>query len=670
MKTTDVQSAAAGKGKYSYRRLLLKLYDLILLLGVDILILGFHPGVEEPFPLKVFLIHTAISVVCVFGCRIACRVYKQVWRYGDPSAFIRLILSDVCAFLAYYLLNALLPIRPIEFIRIFSLISLTLLATLSIRLLYHYFYEALHAYAGTRNPAWRIFRRIAGLPVNLSKSAPARESKIRIAVVGAGSVGVMLVKEMMMHPRFAYIPCCFIDIDRSKVGRQIAGIPILSNEEATLDRLKELSVQEIVFALPNISPERKKDLYEYYKQTGCKLKVYDAPAMHSADHGKHHLREWNIEELLFRQPVEFGSTSTDAYYRDKVVLITGGGGSIGSELARQIAKMEPRRLIILDVCENGAYDIQQELRIAHGSNLELCVEIVSITDRCGMEQVFRTHRPEIIIHAAAHKHVPLMEHNCCEAVKNNVFGTLNVVELCEKYGVKRFMMVSTDKAVNPTNVMGATKRMCEMIVLAHSRSGSGVVYSATRFGNVLGSAGSVIPLFKKQIANGGPITITDKRIIRYFMTIPEASQLVLKSGAMAKNGELFVLDMGKPVRILELAENMIRLSGYEPYEDIQIVETGLRPGEKLYEELLLRTEELRKTDDSMIFIETDEPLSLEEVTRKLSILEAAVDANDDNGARDALKATVPTYFSPEEVNRTAASTEEMRTVFGEAEAVR
>jgi len=362
------------------------------------------------------------------------------------------------------------------------------------------------------------------------------------------------------------------------------------------------------------------------------------------------MREFDIEELLFRQPIEFHNEKTSAYYKDKVVLITGGGGSIGSELCRQIAKMQPKCLVVLDVYENGAYDIQQELRIAYANKLNLHVEIVSVCDKRGFERVFETYHPDILLHAAAHKHVPLMEHNCCEAVKNNVFATLHAVELAEKYGVGRFILISTDKAVNPTNIMGATKRICEMIVLSHSRSGSGTVYSATRFGNVLGSAGSVVPLFKKQIMNGGPVTITDKRIIRYFMTIPEATQLVLQSGAMAKNGELFVLDMGKPVKILELAENMIWLSGYEPYEDIQIVETGLRPGEKLYEELLIRTEELSKTENSMIFIERDVPLTLQELDEKLAILQIAVASENDDAVRDALKSTVPSYSEPNSVN--------------------
>ena len=376
---------------------------------------------------------------------------------------------------------------------------------------------------------------------------------------------------------------------------------------------------------------------------------------------KRFVREFEIEELLFRHPVKLNHEQTNGYYKDKVIMITGGGGSIGSELCRQIAKMQPKSLIILDVYENGAYDIQQELKIAC-PGLELHVKIVSICDREGLERIFRVYRPHILIHAAAHKHVPLMEQNCCEAVKNNVFGTLNVVELCEKYHVSRFMMVSTDKAVNPTNVMGATKRMCEMIVQSRIGNPSGTVYSATRFGNVLGSAGSVVPLFRRQIMNGGPVTVTDKRIVRYFMTIPEASQLVLQSGAMAKNGELFVLDMGKPVKILELAENMIRLSGYEPYRDIEIIETGLRPGEKLYEELLIRTEELDRTENSMIFIERDMPLTSEEIREKLEILRQAVETEEDECVRKALHQTVPTFYPPEEINELVLHAQEMKKV--------
>ncbi len=473
--------------------------------------------------------------------------------------------------------------------------------------------------------------------------------EIKVAIIGAGRVGVSLAEELLNNEEAAYIPRCFIDINKEKVGREIHGIPVWSEDEATFNKLGEFEVQEIIFAIPSMDADKKKALYEYYKNAGYKLKVYDYPTMYTAG-GKRHLREFDIEELLFRKPLVVSDERTNAYYKDKIVLITGGGGSIGSELCRQLAKMSPKKIIILDIYENGAYDVQQELKIAYGNRLDLQIEICSITHRKALEKVFEKYHPQIIINAAAHKHVPLMEHNCVEAIYNNVFGTQNLVELCEEYGAERFMMVSTDKAVNPTNVMGATKRMCEMIVQSASTHGK-VKYSATRFGNVLGSAGSVIPLFKRQIANGGPVTVTDKRIIRYFMTIPEASQLVLQSGAIANNGELFVLDMGQPVKIMDLAENMIRLSGVQ---GIEIVETGLRPGEKLYEELLVKTEELDKTDNSMIFIERDNALSKEEIYKKIDVLRDACDTGDDLIAKEALRSVVPTFKRPEDVNKEIA----------------
>ena len=369
-----------------------------------------------------------------------------------------------------------------------------------------------------------------------------------------------------------------------------------------------------------------------------------------------------LESLLCRSEKSFLTEKTISWYSGKNVLVTGGGGSIGSELVRQIAKCNPARLVILDVYENGAYDVQQELIIQYGNKLNCRIEIVNICDKEKIEKILREHTPDIILHAAAHKHVPLMERNVCEAVTNNVFGTLNLVEACEKYGVKRFIMVSTDKAVNPTNVMGATKRLCEMIV--QSRSGTGTSFSATRFGNVLGSNGSVIPLFKRQIANGGPVTITDKRIIRYFMTIPEATQLVMTSGAMASNGEVYVLDMGKPVRILELAEKMIKLSGLEPYKDIAIIETGLRPGEKLYEELLIKTEELDSTENNMIFVERDTPISGEMIEHKLKKLRIALRTQSNRIVKRALMDVVPTYHTAEEINNSVIESLDIKIAAG------
>lgn len=638
-------------------------YDAILLAVVSIIIIGIYPSEILKLPVLDTLIQILLTLFCILGSRALFKSYHQVWRYARTSNYIHIMLCDLAGGIVFFILQKVLPINHISLVRALSNVSLDLLLAIAMRLLYQYIYE----YSMRNNLMSNLFFRkaiavLTGLNIdNEIAAARVQIHRINIAIVGAGRVGVMLAEELLNNPNATYMPKCFIDVDQGKVGRYISGIQVMSEDEATLERLSDLSVQEIVFAIPDASAEKKKRLYENYKMTGCKLKVYDYPIAQtvtaSRTGGKRHLREFDIEDLLFRDVKDFTDDVTRSYYKDKVVLISGGGGSIGSELSRQIAKIGPKQLIILDIYENSAYDIQQELKIAYGNKLDLRVEIASICDMPQLIKVFQKYHPDVVLHAAAHKHVPLMEHNCCEAVKNNVFGTLNIVEASEMFGVKKFMMISTDKAVNPTNVMGATKRMCEMIVQSRTSRTS---FSATRFGNVLGSNGSVIPLFKRQIVNGGPITLTDRRIIRYFMTIAEASQLVLASGAMAKNGELYVLDMGKPVKILELAENMIRLSGYEPYKDIDIIETGLRPGEKLYEELLIKTEHLNKTENSMIFIERDTPLSSSEIEEKLNILRTAISTNNDDIVREALKKVVPTYRAPEEVNRNAGETEEMK----------
>ena len=619
-------------------------YDLVVYAVVAIILLVLYGGMDKLSPVGIFQ-QVGLSVLCIFAARLLGKIYGQVWRYGGIQCYIRLLFTDSIAFVAYLGLELLLPVQKITFARLLSLVSLNLLGALALRMMYRYAYKCGNQETTRGKFLSILLHTFSGIEAGNEKEV----QKIKVAIIGAGRVGVSLAEELLNNAEAAYIPRCFIDINREKVGRDIHGIPVWSEDEATFKRLGEFEVQEIIFAIPSMDAKKKKALYDYYKDAGYKLKVYDYPTVYSAG-GKRHLREFDIEELLFRKPLVVSDERTNAYYKDKVVLITGGGGSIGSELCRQLAKMQPKKIIILDIYENGAYDVQQELKIAYGNSLDLQIEICSITHRKALERVFEKYHPQIIINAAAHKHVPLMEHNCVEAIYNNVFGTQNLVELCEEYGAERFMMVSTDKAVNPTNVMGATKRMCEMIVQSASTHGK-VKYSATRFGNVLGSAGSVIPLFKRQIANGGPVTVTDKRIIRYFMTIPEASQLVLQSGAIANNGELFVLDMGQPVKIMDLAENMIRLSGVQ---GIEIIETGLRPGEKLYEELLVKTEELDKTDNSMIFIERDTALNKEEIYKKIKVLRDACDTGDDLIAKEALRSVVPTFKTPEEVNKEIA----------------
>lgn len=629
------------KNKSPNIRWMLVLYDLIVYAIIVVILLVIHGGTDKLTTIGI-LQQVALSAFCIFLIRILGKVYGQVWRYGGVKCYIRLICTDSIAFLLYLCLELLLPVQKITFERMLSLACMNLLGAMTLRLMYHYTYKYANLNSFGGKCLSMLLRLFSGMETENAKEI----QKIKVAIIGAGRVGVSLAEELINNSKASYIPKVFIDINEEKVGRNIHSIPVWSENEASLHRLKESEVQEIIFAIPSMDAYKKKTLYEYYKNAGYKLKVYDYPTMYVAG-GKRHLREFDIEELLFRKPLVVSDERTNKYYKDKVVLITGGGGSIGSELCRQLAKMEPKKIIILDIYENGAYNVQQELKIAYGNSLDLQIEICSITNRKALRTVFERHHPQIIINAAAHKHVPLMEHNCVEAIYNNVFGTQNLVELCEEYDAERFMMVSTDKAVNPTNVMGATKRMCEMIVQSASTHGK-VKYSATRFGNVLGSAGSVIPLFKRQIANGGPVTLTDKRIIRYFMTIPEASQLVLQSGAIANNGELFVLDMGQPVKILDLAENMIRLSGVQ---GVKIIETGLRPGEKLYEELLVNTEELDKTDNSLIFIERDKALSKEEIYKKIQTLRDACDTGNDLTAKEALRSVVPTFRSPEEVNK-------------------
>ena len=649
---------------HNHRRWSLAMYDGALLLFSVILILGFYPSSESKLSIISVIIHFCLLSLCVFCCRVIANVYKQIWRYGGAIAYMRLMIADALAGIAYHFLQMVLPIEQhIAFIRSVSLLSFNLLLTICIRLIYQYLYDSARRQADLSGFMWKATAFLTGLTFEVDPAFvddTNSRSKIKIVIVGAGRIGVMLAEELLNNTHSEYVPCCFVDADSAKAGREVLGLPVLPDNDDTLARIKAMQVQEIVFALPNIPIERKKELYDYYIQTGCKVKIYDFPVMQTAENGKRYVREFDIEDLLFRQPIELHSEATSHYYKGKVVLITGGGGSIGSELGRQIARMNPKRLVILDVYENDAYNLQHELGMVYGDQLDLQVEIVSVCDRKGLACVFKRHHPDIVLHAAAHKHVPLMEHNCCEAVKNNVFGTLNVLELSEEFNVSRFIMISTDKAVNPTNVMGATKRMCEMLVQSFSSRNSATTYSTTRFGNVLGSHGSVIPLFKRQIMHGGPVTLTDYRIIRYFMTIPEASQLVLESGALAKNGELYVLDMGKPVKILELAESMIRLSGYEPYKDIQIVETGLRPGEKLYEELLVRKDELNKTENELIFVENVQPVSFNDISEKLDVLSVAVATEDDDVVRTALAKVVPTYRTPDYVNNTAESADEMK----------
>lgn len=435
----------------------------------------------------------------------------------------------------------------------------------------------------------------------------------RVMVVGAGEMGSMVIKDMKTAPESKGIPVVAIDDDKSKRGTRIHGVKVAGGRESIPRMAGRYNVDQIVLAIASAKKEDRQDILSICSKTGCKLKT--VPALYEILEGDMEhpaVRDVDILDLLGRDEVDLNVEEISGYLKNKTVLVTGGGGSIGSELCRQIAHFHPKRLIIFDIYENNAYDLQNELLMKF-PNLNLEVLIGSVRDRARVEHVFEVCRPDVVFHAAAHKHVPLMELSPGEAVKNNVFGTLNVAQACDKYGVKRMVMISTDKAVNPTNIMGATKRICELIIQYCSRHSKNTDYMAVRFGNVLGSNGSVIPLFKRQIAAGGPVTVTHPDIIRYFMTIPEAARLVIQAGGMAHGGEIFILDMGEPVKIVDLARNLIRLSGLEPDVDIKIKYTGLRPGEKLYEELLLDSEGgCQKTSHQLIYI--GKPIPFDEET--------------------------------------------------------
>ena len=597
-------------------------------------------------PIKEFLINCSVLLAWILLIRIITGTYFKVWRYTNTNSLLMLAISDALGgIFAVITCHAILKTSHSVW-QFIVIASLNAILTLVSRFVYRILYKYIDSVSGVSAEERKI-------PSN----------KIPVAIVGAGQVGYSLVHELLSGRYSNYKPLFFVDTDGSKVGSYIANLKVYPENEEILDIIREQGVAEIFIAMTGLDDAKATNLYHFYSRTACKIKIYDNERRDMGEKaGLRKLREFSIEDLLFRKSIHFLEGEARDFYAGKVILVTGGGGSIGSELCRQIAACAPKQLIILDIYENNAYEIQQELNFKYGETLDLRVVIASVRDRERMEAVFSEFRPQIVFHAAAHKHVPLMENNSCEAIKNNVFGTNNTADMAEKYGAERFILISTDKAVNPTNVMGASKRLCEMVV--QCRKDSKTAFAAVRFGNVLGSNGSVIPLFQRQIEHGGPITITDRRIIRYFMTIPEASQLVMQAGAMAKSGELFVLDMGKPVLIYDLAVNMIRLSGLVPGQDIQIKEIGLRPGEKLYEELLMKSENLDKTDNNLIFIERDQLLSREELQAKLNLLARVVRETQGtvNPAeiKEAVKQVVPTFRDPEEINRNAEASEEMK----------
>lgn len=479
------------------------------------------------------------------------------------------------------------------------------------------------------------------------------ENYERTLVVGAGQAAKMILTDIANanadpnKPSRNLLPVCLVDDNPSKRDTKLMGIEVVGTTKDIPKICKEYSIKLILFAIPSCSEEERKNIMELCSQTECKIKMVPYLSNLLFDDDKPQLlnqvQDIKIEDLLGRDPITFDRTEIRKFIENKVCMVTGGGGSIGSELVRQIAKYSPKQVIIVDIYENNAYDIQQELKLEYDDALNLITLIASVRDYDKMDSIFEQYKPHVVFHAAAHKHVPLMETSPAEAVKNNIFGTWNMVNIAEKYGVEKFVMISTDKAVNPTNVMGATKRCCEMIVQYMSQKGSKTEFVTTRFGNVLGSNGSVIPLFRRQIEAGKPVTVTHPDIIRYFMTIPEAVSLVLQAGAMASGGEIFVLDMGDPVKITTLAENLIRMYGKVPYKDVEIRFTGLRPGEKLFEELLMDEEGLKSTENKKIFIGNQIDIDSDKLISQLDVLRGFAEKNDAEHTVAKLCEIVPTF---------------------------
>lgn len=619
---------------------------MILLCCVDILTMIVHPFLSLIFryefkyawvpleyihSIKSYMVINIVTTLVIF---LLLNLYNSVWTFAGLRELTLIgtacFLSTICQAFGMQILVLPVP-RSYHIFYFFLLLCTTVLTRFSYRIFWV-------LKSGLRKPEGHVYHTL---------------------VIGAGEAGSMIIQELKYSAHLNSKVVGVIDDNPHKKGKLIHGVCIIGGRECILDAAKKYDVDEIILAIPSASPKVTRDILKICNQTTCKLKIL--PGMYqliTEDVSVSKLRDVSIEDLLGRDPIKVDLESVRGFIEGKCIMVTGGGGSIGSELCRQIAKYKPSRLIIFDIYENNAYDIQQELKLNH-PELNLTVLIGSVRNTSRIESVMKTYRPDVVYHAAAHKHVPLMEDSPNEAIKNNVFGTYKTARAADKFGVKRFVLISTDKAVNPTNIMGASKRMCEMIIQTFNRY-SKTEYVAVRFGNVLGSNGSVIPLFKRQMAAGGPLTVTHPDIIRYFMTIPEAVSLVLEAGAFAKGGEIFVLDMGEPVKIADLAKNLIRLSGYTLGVDMDIKYTGLRPGEKLYEELLVKEEGIQKTENNLIYI--GKPLEFNEVhfLSGLRELEEAA-MNESLNVKQIVSEIVPTYhIRQEDLKRDEAVNKELR----------
>ena len=612
--------------KLLYRRTALMVYDIISIVVASYLALliryDMHVRLIPDYFLEPIERFLPLNIIITMVLFYIFRLYSSLWAFAGEAELQNLVmasfLSGVCSAIGLQFFKA--DIQPVPksyyFIYTFILISMVFVSRFS----------------------YRFFR-------GLKHKRNNKDNNISVMIIGAGEAANVIIKEII-NSNFSTMKIkCIIDDDKGKWGRFIQGIKVVGGRDKIIECADLYQIDQIIIAVPSITRTEMKAILDICKETNCKLR--SLPGMYQLVNGDvsvSKLRDVEVEDLLGREPIQVDLDSILGYVKDKTILVTGGGGSIGSELCRQIATHSPKQLIVIDIYENSVYDVQQELKVSH-PDLDLVVLIASVRNTNRMNWIFDHYKPDIVYHAAAHKHVPLMEDSPNEAIKNNVFGTFKVAQAAAMSGVKRFVMISTDKAVNPTNIMGASKRICEMIIQTFNKHYD-TEFVAVRFGNVLGSNGSVIPLFKKQIAEGGPVTVTHPDIIRYFMTIPEAVSLVLQAGAYAKGGEIFVLDMGSPVKILDLAKNLIRLSGYKVGEDIKIEFTGLRPGEKLFEELLMDEEGMKETDNKLIHI--GRPIELDE-EEFFAILKELNDTSklEDQDIRPIVKKLVPTYHYKE-----------------------
>ena len=617
------------KTKINIRKVLLALADVFIIIISGLItnfVLSLLGSISEEASRGLFYYIIIDLIMSAFALFVS-GTYSKLWRYFNAKDYFVCGTAVFIGFALGYFVSWLLGI-PQQLVFTLLYFMVAVIGILAFRF---------------------VFKRAF---LDLTKYGK-NENCQRTLIVGAGMAGTIILTELKNarfdenNPSRQFEPICFVDDDVTKLRQKIGGIPVVGVCKEIPEICEKYAIDNIIVALPSCEEDEKRKILDYCSKTECKIQVIPYLGDLFFDDNNPQLitqaKEIKLEDLLGRKPIEFNKDEISRFITDKVCMVTGGGGSIGSELVRQIAKYNPKQIIIVDIYENNAYDIQQEMMLNFGSKLNLVTIIASVRDYDKMDDIFSKYRPQIVFHAAAHKHVPLMEVVPEEAVKNNIFGTFNVANLAEFYKVDKFVMISTDKAVNPTNVMGASKRACEMIIQYKAQNSEHTEFVTTRFGNVLGSNGSVIPLFRRQIESGSPVTVTHPDIIRYFMTIPEAVSLVLEAGAMAKGGEIFVLDMGAPVKIVTLAENLIRMYGKVPYKDVEIIFTGLRPGEKLFEELLMNEEGLKSTENHKIFIGNQISIDGVDFINKLHELRDVAATNDSEKTVELLSQLVPTF---------------------------